>query len=92
MSQSVLRAAAATSWSRRYTAAVPGTLAITRSAMCPAGAARSRASREAPGAGDPAASAHIRANASSSAATAGPRTATPVSRQGSIPRAGSPTQ
>ena len=37
-------------------------------------------------------SAHILENASSRSATAGPRSEMPVSRQGSMPRAGSPTQ
>ena len=52
------------------------------------GAALARSSS---GSGSPAA-AHESANASSRSATAGPRISMPVSRHGSTPRAGSPTQ
>ena len=64
---------------------------MTRTATSPAGASASRVGSSAAAIGGPA-SAHIRANADSRSATAGPRSAMPVSRQGSMPRAGSPTQ
>ncbi len=66
-------------------------LAMTRTATSPAGGIGTFIGASAAGIGGPV-SAHIRANARSRSATAGPRTAIPVSRQGSIPRAGSPTQ
>ena len=63
--------------------------AITRNAMSPAGVSSSRDGSSSDGSGSPV-SAQTVANAVSMSATAGPRTSTPVSRQGSVPRSGSP--
>ena len=90
VSHNVLRAIAATSWSTRNMPAVFGTVATTRSGDA-AGMMRCRRRiGSSDGSGSPAA-AQASANALSMSATAGPRTSSPVSRQGSSPRAGSPT-